>query len=167
MSLVRGPMYVLDSIALATAFRTCTDGNYLLSRTSVPPSHAEEPDEGCHTDSVVHVGSCYRLHRWEEQNNTDEADPCHCYSVHRFAPFSHREGTRVELHAAFVTSVCNDDRNVTDVKRGSGDVEDGNDCQGAADANEIETAAESNNEPDGVDGRVRDRVDLAPESAVC
>ena len=60
----------------------------------------------------------------------------------------------MELHAAFVTSVRNDDCNVADVKRRSGDVEDGNDCQGAADADEIETAAECNNEPDCVDGRV-------------
>jgi hypothetical protein len=60
----------------------------------------------------------------------------------------------VELHAAFVPSVRNDNCNVTNVKRRSGDVEDGNNRQCAANANEIETGAKSDDEPNSVDGSI-------------
>lgn len=57
----------------------------------------------------------------------------------------------------------NDDGDVAEIESRRGDVEDGDDRQGAADSNEVEAATEGDDEPDCVHRRLRVGVDLAPE----
>jgi len=93
----------------------CARASILLPRSCIPPHCAEETDKGCHTDGVVHVVWSDRLDGREEEDDTDEYDPCHCNRIDWFAPSAHRVWSRVEDHGAFIPSVCNDDSNVADV----------------------------------------------------
>lgn len=127
---------------------------YVLSCSSIPPHHAKKPNKSCYTNSIIHIRHADRFYRREEQNNTDKANPRHCNRVDGFTPSSHGEGSRVEFDSAFVPAVSDDDGDVTDVERGGCDVEDGDYSQRTPDADEIETTAKNDHEPDGVDGGV-------------
>jgi hypothetical protein len=138
-----------------------------FSRSSVPPDCTEEANERGYGNSIVHVASPHRLHCGEEEDDTDEDDPDHRNSVDRFAPLAHSVRTRVELDLSIVPSVGNDNGNVAYVQGWSGDVEDGRDGQRAADTYQVETAAKGHNQPDSINWRLREAVDLAPKPVCC
>lgn len=64
----------------------------------------------------------------------------------------------------FVDAMSKNDGDVAEIESGCRDIEDRDDCLGRTDADQIETAAESYYEPDGVDWRLREVVDFAPPS---
>jgi len=141
--------------------------NVRLPSSSVPPDCAEQPDEARHADGVVHVACLDWLRRGEEQYNTDEDDPCDCNCVDRLAPFAHSVRSRVEVDLSFIPSMRNDDNNVANVQGWRGNVEDGGDGQRASNTDQIEAAAEGDDEPDRVDRRMCVAIDLAPEAITC
>ena len=149
---------------LALIFEKASKGDDLLACTCVPPDHAEETNEGCHTDCVIHVCGRDRSCCGEEQNHTDEAYPCNSDCVDWLAPSSHGEWSWVKLDFALVPSVCDYDGDVADVKRWGGNVKDTEDRQGASDTDHVQAAAKDDNEPDRIDGRVRNVVDLGPKT---
>ena len=100
----------------------------------IPPGRAKQANEGCHTNSVVHVVGPHWLHGREEQHNTNEDNPCDCDRIDRLAPFAHGVWSRMEDDSVFVPSVCDDDCNVTDVQSGRGDVKNSRDREGASDS---------------------------------
>ena len=112
----------------------CARAGVLLPCTRIPPNRAKQANEGCHTDSVVHVVGPDWLDSREEQHNTDEDDPCHCNRIDRLAPSAHCVWSRVESDSILVPSVCNDDCDVTDVQGRGGDVEDSRNGKSASDA---------------------------------
>ena len=136
-------------------------------RSGKPPNGAKEANEACHADSVVHVVRLHRPHRWEEEHNANEDDPCHRNCIDRFAPSAHGVWTRVELDLSFVPSVCNNDGDVAYIQGWRGDVENSRNGQRAADTDQIEAAAEGYDEPDSIDRCVREAIDLAPEPVSC
>jgi hypothetical protein len=135
-----------------------------LSCSCIPPEHAEQSNETCHANGVIHIRSCDRLDRGEKQDNADEAHPGNCNRVDRFAPPTHGVRPRDELDAVFVHSMCDDNGNVANVESWGGNVEDSNNRQRASNSNQIETTAESDDEPYGVYRCTSDVVDLAPET---
>lgn len=141
-------------------------GDGLLACPCIPPDHAEESDEGCNADCVIHVcsrnGSC----RGEEQDDTDKAHPRDGDGIDRLAPAAHGIRSWMELDLAFVPSVRHNDGDVADVECGCSDVEDAQDSQGTADTDQIQAAAEDDDEPDGIDGRVGDIVYSCPETVL-
>lgn len=141
--------------------------NVCLPSPSVPPDCAEQADETRHADGIVHVACLDRLRRGEEQYHTDEDDPCDCNRVDGLAPLAHGIWSGVELDLSFVPSMRNDDSNVANVQGWRGNVEDGGDGQRASNADQIEAAAEGDDEPDRVDRRVCVAIDLAPEAITC
>jgi hypothetical protein len=64
----------------------------------------------------------------------------------------------------FVDAMSNDDGDVAKVECGRRDVEDGYYGLGGANTDKIETATESNNEPNGVDGCLGVIIDFTPEA---
>ena len=66
--------------------------------------------------------------------------------------------------AVFIPAVRDDDSNVGDVECGGRDVEDGGYGERRADADEVETAAEGDDEPNGVDGCASVSVYFGPEA---
>lgn len=112
----------------------CAWASVLLPCTGVPPDRAEQANEGCHADSVIHVVGSDWLHSWEEQHNTNEDDPCHCDRVDRLAPSTHCVWSRMEDDGVFIPSVCDDDCDVTDVQSRCCDVENSRDGEGASDS---------------------------------
>jgi hypothetical protein len=69
----------------------------------------------------------------------------------------------VELNLSVIPSVGDDDGDVAYVQGWSGNIEDGRNGQRAADTDQIEAAAKGDDEPDGVDWRLREAIDLAPK----
>lgn len=99
----------------------------LLPRPSVPPHCAEKANKGRDADGVVHVVGSNGSSSREEENHTDEDDPCDGNEVDRFAPPAHGVWSGMEDNSAFIPAVCNDDSDVTNVQGGRGDVENGRD----------------------------------------
>jgi hypothetical protein len=151
---------------VSTPLRENGEMVHLLSRSNVPPRHAEERDKRSNANGVIHVCGRDRFDGREEQNDTDEADPDDCHSVDGLTPFPEGVWAFDELHSVLIDTVSNDDSDVADIQCRCCDIENGNDGQGAADADQVETTAEEDNEPDSVDGRVCELVDLAPEAVL-
>lgn len=163
VSVVRGPVYVLHS-SLASPSPLVYVQCHSLPSACVPPRHAEQPNEACHADCVVHVRSRNRLDGWEEQDNADEAHPCDCDGVDRLAPPTHRVRSRNELHSMLVNPVRDDDSNVADVECWRRDVENGDNRQRASDTDQIQAAAERDDKPDSIHRCMCSLVDFAPKS---
>jgi hypothetical protein len=64
----------------------------------------------------------------------------------------------------FVDTMRDDNSDITEIQRGSCDVEYRDDGLCGPDTDEVEAAAEGNNKPYRVDGRLSYVVDFAPES---
>ena len=154
---------------MSCAMLACVTGGWgtnSLSCSSIPPNHAEKSNESRNTDGIVHVGGSDRLRGREEQNDTDEADPSHGDRIDGLAPPAHAERTWMKLDSSLVPAMRDDDSNVADVECRCGDIEDGNDSQGAANTDEVEAATERYDEPYSIDWSIRNRIDFAPESAL-
>jgi hypothetical protein len=132
----------------------------LLACSCIPPDHAEKSNEGRYADCVIHVCSCDWSYRGEEQDHADKAHPRDGNRIDRLAPPAHCVWSLVELNLAFVPSVRDNDGNVADVERWGGNVENAQDGKSTADTDQVEATAEDHDEPDGVDGRVGDVVNL-------
>jgi hypothetical protein len=145
----------------------CAWTSVLLPRSRKPPHGAEQTNEGCHTNGIVHVVWSDWLDGREEKHDANEGDPCHCDSIDRLAPSAHCVWSRVEDHGAFVPSVCDDDRDVADIQGRRGDVENSRNRQSAANANQVETTAEDDDEPYGVDWGMRVTINFTPVSMPC
>jgi hypothetical protein len=59
--------------------------------------------------------------------------------------------------------MSNDNSDIADIQRRRCDCEDGDNCKSAPDTDQIQAAAERNNEPDGIYGRVCNVVYLDEE----
>lgn len=135
-----------------------------FSGTGIPPHGAEQADKARYAYRVIHVVWLYWFDSREEQHHTDEDNPCHGDGVDRLAPASQCVWTGVEDDSVFVPSMRNDDGDIGKIQSRCGDVEDGCNGEGGANADQIQTAAEHNNQPDSVDGCVGVGVYFAPES---
>jgi hypothetical protein len=69
----------------------------------------------------------------------------------------------VELDSSFVPSVGHDDGDVAYIQCRGGDVEYCDNSERAADADEVETAAENDDEPDSIYRGVGQRIDSTPK----
>lgn len=139
----------------------------LLASRQEPPAHAENCNEACHANGVVHVRRCNRPNRGEEQDDTDEADPNDGDIIDWLAPAAEGVWAFDELDSVLVDSVRGNNGDVAEVESRGSDVENADNSLSAAHSYKIHTAAESNHKPDGIDRCSSDAVDLAPESALC
>jgi hypothetical protein len=99
-----------------------------------------------------------RRHRpcWgKEENYADEDDPGDGNDIDRGPPSSQCERPLDEFHPVFVDLMGQNYRDVRQIKRRRSDVENRRGRLGRSDGDTIQTDAEENHEPDGIDWGMR------------
>lgn len=135
-----------------------------LSRSNVPPAHAKQGNKPCHANCVIHIRRRNWLDGWEEQNHTNEANPAHRYSINGFAPSAQGVRSLDKLDPILVNAVRDNDSNIAEIERGRRNIENGNNGEGAAYSNKVETATKHYHQPHCVDWCLCEMVNLAPET---
>jgi hypothetical protein len=137
----------------------------ILPRPRPPPPQTKQRNRRRHANRIIHILARDRLDGREEEHDADEDDPSDGDVVDGLAPPAHRVGALDEVDSALVHAVRDDDRDVAQVERGRGDVEDGDDGLLAADPDHVQACAEGDYQPDRVYGRACQPVDARPESS--
>jgi hypothetical protein len=112
----------------------------LLSRSNIPPAHAEQGNKPSHANCVIHIRRRNRLDGWEEQNHANEANPAYRYGVDGLAPSAQGVRSLDKLDSILVNAMRNNDSNIAEIERRRCDVENGNNGEGTAYSNKVETA---------------------------
>jgi hypothetical protein len=137
--------------------------NIRLPGPKPPPTQGKSRNPRRNHNSIIHILRCNRIYSGEQQYHSHISHPSQRNIIYRLLIPSEGERPFAQSFETEVVSVVEaecDNSHVAAIEGWGCDVEDGGDGFNAAEADEVEAAAEKDNEPDAVEGRVGVVVDF-------